>query len=83
MSASHGEIPSRKGYPGYVYSDLATIYERAGWIEGRPGTLTQLPVLTMPSDDISHPILDLTGYIADGQVALDRTLENKKGHTRP
>ncbi|WP_343079214.1 V-type ATP synthase subunit B [Ostreiculturibacter nitratireducens] len=77
VSASHGEIPSRKGYPGYMYSDLATIYERAGWIKGVPGTLTQLPILTMPADDISHPIPDLTGYITEGQVVLDRTLEHK------
>jgi V/A-type H+-transporting ATPase subunit B len=77
VSASHGEIPSRKGYPGYMYSDLATIYERAGWIEGTQGTLTQLPILTMPADDISHPIPDLTGYITEGQVVLDRKLEHQ------
>lgn len=77
VSASHGEIPSRKGYPGYMYSDLATIYERAGWIAGRSGTLTQLPILTMPADDISHPIPDLTGYITEGQVVLDRALEHQ------
>ena len=74
VSASHGEIPSRKGYPGYMYSDLATIYERAGCIKGLPGTLTQLPILTMPADDITHPIPDLTGYITEGQVVLDRDL---------
>ncbi len=77
VSASHGEIPSRKGYPGYMYSDLATIYERAGWIEGTQGTLTQLPILTMPADDISHPIPDLTGYITEGQIVLDRKLEHQ------
>ena len=77
VSASHGEIPSRKGYPGYMYSDLATIYERAGWIKGRKGTLTQLPILTMPADDISHPIPDITGYITEGQIVLDRELEHK------
>lgn len=77
VSASHGEIPSRKGYPGYMYSDLATIFERAGIIEGRPGTLTQLPILTMPADDISHPIPDLTGYITEGQIVLDRALEHQ------
>jgi V/A-type H+/Na+-transporting ATPase subunit B len=77
VSASHGEIPSRKGYPGYMYSDLATIFERAGWIKGRAGTLTQLPILTMPADDISHPIPDLTGYITEGQVVLDRALEHR------
>ena len=75
VSASHGEIPSRKGYPGYMYSDLATLYERAGCLKGRPGTLTQLPVLTMPSDDISHPIPDLTGYITEGQITMDRKLD--------
>jgi V/A-type H+-transporting ATPase subunit B len=77
VSASHGEIPSRKGYPGYMYSDLASIYERAGAAQGRPGTVTQLPILTMPADDISHPIPDLTGYITEGQVVLDRSLDHK------
>ena len=77
VSASHGEIPSRKGYPGYMYSDLATIYERAGWIEGGQGTVTQLPILTMPADDISHPIPDITGYITEGQVVLDRALDHR------
>lgn len=75
VSSSHGEIPARKGYPGYLYSDLATLYERAGRIRGLPGSLTQLPVLTMPGDDISHPIPDLTGYITEGQIVLDRRLE--------
>ncbi|MBF0159588.1 MAG: V-type ATP synthase subunit B [Magnetococcales bacterium] len=75
VSASHGEIPSRKGYPGYMYSDLATLYERAGRIQGRPGSVTQIPILTMPADDISHPIPDLTGYITEGQIALDRNLD--------
>jgi len=74
VSASRGEIPSRKGYPGYMYSDLATLYERAGRIRGYSGSLTQLPILTMPSDDISHPIPDLTGYITEGQIVLDRDL---------
>jgi V/A-type H+-transporting ATPase subunit B len=74
VSASRGEIPSRKGYPGYLYSDLATLYERAGRIKGLPGSLTQIPILTMPSDDISHPIPDLTGYITEGQIVLDRGL---------
>ncbi|MEZ5716302.1 MAG: V-type ATP synthase subunit B [Paracoccaceae bacterium] len=77
VSASHGEIPSRKGYPGYMYSDLATIYERAGWVKGGQGTVTQLPILTMPADDISHPIPDITGYITEGQVVLDRALDHK------
>jgi len=77
VSASHGEVPSRKGYPGYMYSDLASIYERAGCIRGAPGTVTQLPILTMPAEDISHPIPDLTGYITEGQVVLDRALDHK------
>jgi V/A-type H+-transporting ATPase subunit B len=77
VSSSHGEVPARKGYPGYMYSDLASIYERAGRIDGRPGTLTQLPILTMPGDDISHPIPDLTGYITEGQVVLGRDLDRK------
>ena len=74
ISSNRGEIPSRKGYPGYMYSDLASIYERAGIIKGCPGSLTQIPILTMPSDDITHPIPDLTGYITEGQIVLDRTL---------
>ena len=77
VSASHGEIPSRKGYPGYMYSDLASLYERAGCIQGLPGTLTQLPILSMPGDDISHPIPDLTGYITEGQIVLDRELDRR------
>lgn len=77
VSASHGEVPSRKGYPGYMYSDLATIYERVGCIRGLPGTLTQLPILTMPADDITHPIPDLTGYIAEGQIVLYRELDHR------
>jgi V/A-type H+-transporting ATPase subunit B len=77
VSASHGEVPSRKGYPGYMYSDLASIYERAGCIRGTQGTVTQLPILTMPAEDISHPIPDLTGYITEGQIVLDRALEHK------
>lgn len=77
VSARHGEIPSRKGYPGYLYSDLATIYERAGAARGARGTVTQLPILTMPSDDISHPIPDLTGYITEGQIVLDRALDHR------
>ena len=77
VSASHGEVPSRKAYPGYMYSDLAALFERAGRIKGRPGTLTQLPILTMPGDDITHPIPDLTGYITEGQVVLDRDLDRR------
>ncbi|MCP1110478.1 V-type ATP synthase subunit B [Ohessyouella blattaphilus] len=74
VSSSKGEIPSRKGYPGYLYSELATIYERAGIIEEANGSVTQLPILTMPNDDITHPIPDLTGYITEGQIVLDRSL---------
>ena len=77
VSASHGEVPSRKGYPGYMYSDLSTIYERAGCVHGLPGSVTQLPVLTMPGDDITHPIPDLTGYITEGQIVLGRGLDRK------
>ena len=74
VSSSKGEIPSRKGYPGYLYSELATLYERAGIVEGTKGSVTQLPILTMPNDDITHPIPDLTGYITEGQIVLDRNL---------
>ncbi len=77
VSASRGEVPSRKGYPGYLYSDLATLYERAGRIQGLPGSVTQLPILTMPNDDITHPIPDLTGYITEGQIVLDRDLHRR------
>jgi V/A-type H+-transporting ATPase subunit B len=77
VSSSKGEIPSRKGFPGYMYSDLATLYERAGCIKGHPGTLTQLPILSMPSDDIGHPIPDLTGYITEGQIVLSRDLDRR------
>ncbi len=77
VSASRGEVPSRKGYPGYMYSDLATLYERAGRIRGRPGSVTQVPILTMPNDDIVHPIPDLTGYITEGQIVLDRDLHRR------
>ncbi len=77
VSTIRGEIPSRKGYPGYLYSDLASLYERAGRIEGSKGSITQIPVLTMPSDDISHPVPDLTGYITEGQIVLDRELFQK------
>jgi V/A-type H+-transporting ATPase subunit B len=76
FSSSKGEIPGRKGFPGYLYSDLASIYERAGIIEGRKGSVTQIPILTMPNDDITHPIPDLTGYITEGQIVLDRNLDS-------
>ena len=75
FSSSKGEIPGRKGYPGYLYSDLASLYERAGMIEGKSGSVTQLPILTMPNDDITHPVPDLTGYITEGQITLDRQLD--------
>ena len=75
VSASHGEVPSRKGFPGYLYSDLAALYERAGSILDVAGSLTQLPILTMPADDITHPVPDLTGYITEGQIVLDRELD--------
>jgi len=77
VSASHGEIPGRKGFPGYMYSDLASLFERAGCLRGHTGTLTQLPILTLPGDDISHPIPDLTGYITEGQIVLDRDLDRR------
>ena len=74
VGTARGEIPGRKGYPGYLYSDLASLYERAGRIESSPGSITQIPILTMPADDISHPVPDLTGYITEGQIVLDRDL---------
>ena len=77
FSSSKGEIPGRKGYPGYLYSDLATLYERAGIIKDSPGSVTQIPILTMPNDDITHPIPDLTGYITEGQIVLDRGLDTR------
>ena len=73
-SSVRGEVPSRKGYPGYLYSDLASLYERAGKLQGSSGSITQIPVLTMPNDDISHPIPDLSGYITEGQIVLDREI---------
>ena len=77
VSSSRGEIPSRKGYPGYLYSELATLYERAGIVQGVEGSVTQIPILTMPNDDITHPIPDLTGYITEGQIILSRDLYRK------
>ena len=77
VSSSRGEIPSRKGYPGYLYSELATLYERAGIVQGVEGSVTQIPILTMPNDDITHPIPDLTGYITEGQIVLDRQLHGQ------
>ncbi len=75
FSSSKGEIPGRKGFPGYLYSDLASLYERAGVIKGSDGSVTQIPILTMPNDDITHPVPDLTGYITEGQIVLDRGLD--------
>ncbi|MDR2965942.1 MAG: V-type ATP synthase subunit B [Treponema sp.] len=77
VSSIMGEVPSRKGYPGYMYSDLASLYERAGKIKNSSGSITQIPVLTMPNDDISHPIPDLSGYITEGQIVLDRELSQR------
>ena len=77
VSSSKGEVPGRKGFPGYMYSDLATLFERAGCVRGRAGTLTQLSILTMPGDDIGHPIPDLTGYITEGQIVLSRDLDRR------
>ncbi len=74
ISTTRGEVPGRKGYPGYLYSDLAELYERAGRVKGSEGSITQIPILTMPNDDISHPIPDLTGYITEGQIVLGREL---------
>ena len=82
VSSSKGEIPSRKGYPGYLYSELATLYERAGIVKGKPGSVTQIPILTMPNDDITHPIPDLTGYITEGQIVLDRQLHGQAIYQR-
>ena len=75
FSSSKGEIPGRKGFPGYLYSDLASLYERAGIVRGKKGSVTQLPILTMPNDDVTHPVPDLTGYITEGQIQLDRSLD--------
>lgn len=78
VSAAREEVPGRRGYPGYMYTDLATIYERAGRVDGRKGSITQFPILTMPNDDITHPIPDLTGYITEGQIYVDRQLANRQ-----
>jgi len=77
ISAGRKEIPGRRGYPGYLYTDLSTIYERAGRIKGKKGSITQIPILTMPEDDKTHPIPDLTGYITEGQIMLSRDLHNQ------
>ncbi|EDO42756.1 predicted protein [Nematostella vectensis] len=78
VSAAREEVPGRRGFPGYMYTDLATVYERAGRVEGRNGSITQIPILTMPNDDITHPIPDLTGYITEGQIYVDRQLHNRQ-----
>lgn len=77
LSALKEEVPSRKGYPGYLYSDLASLYERAGMIEGKTGSITQIPIISMPNDDITHPIPDLTGYITEGQIVLSRIMHQR------
>jgi V/A-type H+-transporting ATPase subunit B len=77
IATARGDVPSRKGYPGFLYSDLASIYERAGRIRGKPGSVTQIPILTMPNDDITHPVPDLTGYITEGQIVLSRDLSRQ------
>lgn len=78
VSTAREEVPGRRGFPGYMYTDLATLYERAGRVEGRNGSITQIPILTMPNDDITHPIPDLTGYITEGQIYVDRTIYNRQ-----
>jgi V/A-type H+-transporting ATPase subunit B len=78
LSSARGEVPSRKGYPGYLYSDLAALYERTGRIRGKPGSITQVPILTMPNDDITHPVPDLTGYITEGQIVVSRELAGQE-----
>jgi V-type H+-transporting ATPase subunit B len=77
ISAAREEVPGRRGYPGYMYTDLSTIYERAGRVDGKLGSITQFPVLTMPNDDITHPIPDLTGYITEGQIYIDRNMSRR------
>jgi len=78
VSSAREEVPGRRGYPGYMYTDLSTIYERAGRVIGHKGSITQIPILTMPNDDITHPIPDLTGYITEGQIYVDRQLQNRE-----
>merc|ERR1712232_620497 len=78
VSAAREEVPGRRGYPGYMYTDLSTIYERAGRVKGRNGSITQIPILTMPNDDITHPIPDLTGYITEGQIYVDRSMHSRQ-----
>merc|ERR1719183_1066775 len=78
VSAAREEVPGRRGYPGYMYTDFSTLYERAGRVNGKPGSITQIPILSMPNDDITHPIPDLTGYITEGQIYVDRQLNNRQ-----
>jgi len=78
VAAAREEVPGRRGFPGYMYTDLSQIYERAGRVVGKPGSITQIPILTMPNDDITHPIPDLTGYITEGQIFIDRQLHNRQ-----
>merc|ERR1712178_548659 len=78
VSAAREEVPGRRGYPGYMYTDLSTIYERAGRVDGREGSITQIPILSMPNDDLTHPIPDLTGYITEGQISVERKLHNQQ-----
>merc|ERR1711979_92388 len=78
VSAAREEVPGRRGYPGYLYTDLSTIYERAGRVRGKNGSITQIPILSMPNDDITHPIPDLTGYITEGQIFIDRQMHNRQ-----
>jgi V/A-type H+-transporting ATPase subunit B len=77
IAAARSEVPGRRGYPGYMYTDLASLYERAGMVKGKKGSITQVPILTMPDDDITHPIPDLTGYITEGQFVLKREIHRK------
>src|SRR5690554_7901547 len=77
ISAARKEVPGRRGYPGYMYTDLASLYERAGRIKDMPGSITQIPILTMPEEDITHPIPDLTGYITEGQIIVSRSLHQR------
>merc|ERR1712160_203830 len=78
ISAAREEVPGRRGFPGYMYTDLSTLYERAGRVKGSNGSITQLPILTTPNDDITHPIPDLTGYITEGQIYIDRNMHNRQ-----
>lgn len=78
IASAKEEVPGRRGYPAYMYTDLATLYERAGRVRGRSGSITQIPILTMPNDDVAHPIPDLTGYITEGQILVDRSLFNRQ-----